>query len=199
MDNQQGTIAELAWLAGIIDGEGWIGFTLAKDQRGNVRRSILVKTEIRINNCDKAIVDKCIDIWRKVGVNPYIRNYKHKGIRRRVYELATKNMTGVSKILIAVIPYLVGNKLERAKIMLRFIQSRKRKTKIRIPDEHYSGAGPRNFVSPYTEEEVNMVKSCRKLQATGSSETTRESRNKAVIEFEICNQQYKEMLMSDKI
>jgi len=197
MDNPQETakLTEKAWLAGILDGEGWVGFSLSKDERSKTRRTIIVKTEIKINNTDKAIIDKCIAIFKKLGVNPYIRNMKVKKIRKRVYEVSTKNMTGVPKILRATLPYLTGNKHQRAKYMLEFIKLRKRSGMIEIPPKLYTGTGPRKLVAPYTDREVELVEKCKQLQNPGSSETTSGIKDKAVKDFKIRNQQYKELLM----
>lgn len=193
MDNQQATIAEKAWLAGIFDGEGWIGFSIAFDDRSNSRRTVVIKTEVRVNNCDKAIIDKLSRIWKKIGVNPYRRDSKRKGVHRRVYEAATKHMTGSLKLLEATLPYLTGNKKERAELMIEFIKRRKKNGTIRIADENYPGYGPRNRTAPYTQREVEIVEECRILQA-GASETRRENQDKAVQEFKIRNQKYKELL-----
>lgn len=199
MDNQQATLTELAWLAGVMDGDGWIGFTLARDDRSKQRRTMVVKTEVRLVNTDEEIINKAHEIWNKLGVNPYRRNKKKKN-RRRIHEIATKNMTGCLKILTRIRPYLAGNKKDRAQYMIWFIQSRKRKDFIRIPDSKYCGDGPRKLTPPYTDNEIEWIEKCRYLQANGrASETTRENQDKAVEDLKIRNQKYKELLIPDKI
>lgn len=201
MDNQQTSLTDLAWLAGIIDGEAWVGFSLAKDDRSKNRRTVVVKTEIKIPNTDKEIIAKCYRIWKQIGVNPYYRetSYKVKSYRKPVYEVATKNMTGVQKMINAVLPFLTGNKLERAHLMLEFIKSRQVAGKIEIPDERYSGDGPRSLVAPYSDREVEIVVKCRELQSNGVSTTARENLDKTVLDFKIRNQRYKETLGLGKI
>ncbi len=191
MDNQQTSLTDLAWLAGIIDGEGWIGFSLAKDDRSKNRRTVVVKTEIKINNTDREIIARCQRIWKQIGVNPYYReySYKVKSYRKPVYEVATKHMTGVEKLIKATLPFLTGNKLERAHLILEFIKSRKIAGTILIPDSQYEGTGPRSLVAPYSDREMEIVIKCRELQSNGVSTTARENLDKTVQDFKIRNQQ----------
>src|SRR5579863_6517286 len=70
MDNQQATDYELGWLAGILDGEGWIGFSITQ-KRSGTGGSVFAKLEVRVNNTDKAIIDRTAEIMNKLGVNPY--------------------------------------------------------------------------------------------------------------------------------
>jgi len=200
MENQQTSLTDLAWLAGIIDGEGWIGFSLAKDDRSKGRRTVVVKTEIKINNTDHEIIAKCYRIWKQIGVNPYYReySYKVKSYRKPVYEVATKHMTGVQKLIKATLPFLTGNKLERAYLILEFIKSRQTAGTILIPEDQYEG-GPRSLVAPYSDREMEIVIKCRELQSNGVSTTARENLDKTVQDFKIRNQQYKEKLGLDKI
>lgn len=201
MDNQQTSLTDLAWLAGIIDGEGWIGLSLAIDDRSKTRRTVVVKTEIKINNTDREIIARCQRIWKQIGVNPYYREYKYKAkaYRKPVYEVATKHMTGVLKLIDATLPYLTGNKLERAKLMKEFIKSRQVAGTIKVPDDHYTGQGPKALTAPYSEREVEIVEKCRALQSNGVSTTARRNRDEAVQDFKIRNQQYKELLGLGKI
>ena len=79
MGNQQATDAELGWLAGIIDGEGWLGVSLETEhwyREGKNTRQQSIKVEIKVVNCDPEIVVKTAQIMQKLGVNPYIRQPK---------------------------------------------------------------------------------------------------------------------------
>jgi len=172
MDNQQATEYELGWVAGIVDGEGWLGFTVFTDPRR--ANGTQVKCELRIVNTDPEIIAKSEDIFRKMGINPYMRTRLQKGINRPVHECATKNMTNLLKILPKIEPYLVGNKKQRARLMMEFIDLRKKNEGLENPN--YGGMGQRK-IHPYTKRELDIVEQCRALQATGASETTREKRD----------------------
>lgn len=182
MDNPQATLAELGWLAGIIDGEGWLGLSLESEhwiRRTENTRQMAIKVEIKVTNCDPEVIVKTAQILQKLGVNAYIRQPTVKNLRANHkvhYEVATKRMTTVQKVLLAVRPYLVGSKAERADILLRFIELRQ--TNPGAPNPAYAGGasgrhGPRT-IRPYTTEELDLVERCRALQSRkGASETTR--------------------------
>ncbi len=189
MDNQQATDLEIGWLAGIIDGEGWLGFSVTQDKRpgvGDYRRGICVKTELKITNCDEAIIERATGILQKLGVNPYRRTHKQLGVGRRpVHECAIKHMASIERVLPTMQPHLTGNKQQRAAIMLRFITLRK--VNPGFPNPNYSKSeirpgkpgrqGP-GRIKPYTADELTLIEQCRDLQSRGASETTRENRER---------------------
>lgn len=186
MDNQQATQAELAWLAGIIEGEGWIGFSISDTAQGiNVenRQGSTVKVEIKINNTDALIIHQSAIIFQKLGVNAYVRECKPSGKMKRTYfEVSTKHMKTVELILAATLPYMVGEKRERAELMRKFIELRRSAPIVENP-AYANGArgrhGPRSL-RPYTIREIEIIEACRALQVRGASETTRENRARAV-------------------
>jgi len=186
MDNQQATDIEIGWLAGIIDGEGWLGMTVFNPQPERLRgmgQKRKVKLECKVTNCDQEIILKTAAIFQKIGINPYLRTINSLGPGRRlVHEVATKHMVTIEKLLNVVGEHLIGNKRERAQIMLKFIALRRANPGAENPA--YAGGvkgrhGTRTLY-PYTEEELDLVEACRELQSRGASETTREDRDSAV-------------------
>ncbi len=181
MGNQQATDAELGWLAGIIDGEGWLGMSVESEH--NYRpthhtRQHSIKVEIKVTNCDPEIVVKTAQIMQKLGVNPYIRQPATvlKVNHKVHYEASIKRMAPVKRVLEAVLPYLVGSKLERAGLILQFIQLRTDNPGVANPayaDNARGRRGPRT-IKPYSERELELVDQCRALQSRkGASEATR--------------------------
>lgn len=66
MDNQQRSL--LSWLAGIIDGEGWVG--LCKRYRKGKEDGYTVR--IQISNWDKRILKRAEEIvWKYYGIKAY--------------------------------------------------------------------------------------------------------------------------------
>jgi hypothetical protein len=179
MDDQQATDIEIGWLAGIIDGEGWIGMSLETEhfyRKGYNTRQKSVKVEIKVVNTDPAIIVQTAMIMRKLGVNPYLRSSSRTGEKRDVYEASIKRMAPVQRVLQVIQPHLVGTKQQRANIMLQFIELRQ--TNPGVPNPAYAnGAKGRHgpgTIRPYTVEELELVEQCRALQArSGASETTR--------------------------
>jgi hypothetical protein len=181
MGNQQATDAELGWLAGIIDGEGYLGMSLESEhnyREGYQTRQHSIKVEIKVVNCDPEIVVKTAQVMQKLGVNPYIRQpaVELKVNHKVHYEASIKRMAPVKRVLEAVLPYLVGSKLERANIILRFIQLRTDNPGVVNPayaDNAKGRHGPR-VIKPYSTEELELVDQCRALQSRkGASEITR--------------------------
>ena len=184
MDNPQVTDGELGWLAGIIDGDGWVGMTVETEhwyRVGYNSRQKSIKVEVRITNTDKRIVDQAAEIMRKLKVNPYLRQQGKTKSGRQIYDVSTKRMKSVAMILTPIVEYLAGTKQDRARLVLQFIE--KRKTNPGLPNPAYANGqtgrrGPRT-IRPYTDEEINIVEQCLALQTRkGSSETTRKARRR---------------------
>lgn len=180
MANQQATLVELGWLAGIIDGEGWLGVSVNPERfarEGMNTRPSTVKVEIKITNCDPEIVYRAATILQMLDVNPYIRaqNVELKPNHKLPFEVAIKSMISVQRVLVALRDYLTGTKQERADIILRFIALRQGNLGMENP-AYTAGQGRRGprTIRPYTEEELALVTQCRALQSRkGASETLR--------------------------
>lgn len=171
MGNQQVTAAELGWLAGIIDGEGYLGLQLYQDKRMDRKCGLNIDPCLHISNTDEEIVLKSRDIVRKLGVNPYIRASKLKNRKKDQYKIQVKHMSKMKKILEATYPYLTGNKKKRAKLILEFIDLRKSATWVWKRPNNKSGQGGAS--KPYSEREWQIYDECKSLQRVGTSETRR--------------------------
>lgn len=157
MDYQQATQWELGWLAGMLDGDGHVGIRYNRVGTRSPKRYFL--TNIEFTNTDKSIIEKVFDICLKLGTRMHIKlnkELKGKSHRRKLLFVArTHRMTGVEPILRALLPYLVGEKKQRAELVLRFIELRKQQHQITK-----KGTGA---IIPYTSEEVEIVFSVKKL------------------------------------
>ena len=63
MGNQQGTLAvtdfEIGWLAGIVDGEGTVAFSVyPRQEGGKTLQEVRVKPQVIITNTDKALIER---------------------------------------------------------------------------------------------------------------------------------------------
>jgi hypothetical protein len=161
--NQQAKSQELGWLAGIIDGEGYIGLRDCKNHN-----YIWYRPEMMIINTDEAIIKKTQSIMRKLGVNPYIRN-GHNGQERAkmYYKVQIKNLAKMLMVLKPVEELLTGNKYQRAKYIIEFCESRLNRCK----------EGLNKNLKPYLPREIELVDLCKPLQKRGrASETLHEAR-----------------------
>ncbi len=180
MANQQVTDIELGWLAGIVDGEGWVGVTVQTEhwfRQGLNTRQKSIKVEFAVSNCDPAIVERTTMIIRKLGLNPYVRHgNRTRETRRPIYIVSIKQMVSVQKLLMVLRDHLTGSKQQRADLILQFIHLRQ--TNPGIPNPSYAngakGAHGPGTIRPYTVEELELIEQCRALQdRSGTSEATR--------------------------
>jgi hypothetical protein len=121
MDNQQATPSEpeLAYFAGIIDGEGWIGL----QKRFVKNRFTVYAPRVRVTNTDSNIIEHIQMIWEKLGVNGHLyENTQDPSVSngKPVMYIQIQKQELIKKTLEALLPYLVGKKA-RAIMLLRFL------------------------------------------------------------------------------
>ena len=163
MGNQQATVSDidLGWLAGIIDGEGYVGLQIEWKTKRNQDR---ICPQVHISNCDEAIVLRARDVMRSIGINPYIRATKaNTQIRRDQYRLQTKRYSNILRLLTVIAPFMTGEKKERAELVREFCD-------IRLNSDWKHGEG-----KPHTARELEIYDICKPKQKRGASETTRQA------------------------
>ena len=160
MDNQQASQTEIGWLAGIIDGEGYLGLSVAKELRTKAP-SQQVTPMMHICNTDEAIILRTKDILNKLGIKGYCRVHNNYGASRKVvYKVQIKRQKALKVLLDCVGEHLTGNKKERAKLMLEYCNSRIQR--------YVKGTS-----CPHSNRELELVEACLPLQRRGASETIR--------------------------
>lgn len=118
MDNKQATPTDLAYLAGIIDGEGWVGLQKRLD-----RRWVTYKPALRVTNTDANLINHIYEIWERIGVDGHIyENEQNPSVPngKQIMNLQLNKQSDIKRVLEAVIPYLVSKKA-RAVMLLRFL------------------------------------------------------------------------------
>lgn len=125
MGNQPERLLEIAWLAGIMNGEGCINvYVQTKRQRaGNYKGQFIPR--VTIVNTDKEIIEKCYEIFRKNDVGAYIQRQTRKLKMRK--DILVLNITGWKRVLHyceLLLPFLVGEKEKAAKIMVNWAKHR---------------------------------------------------------------------------
>lgn len=168
--NQQVTQKEIGWLAGIIDGEGYLGLRWQKDKR-KWHQNPFARPEMSITNTDMEIIEKAVMIIRKLGVNMFRRDIKWKGNNKIIHICQTKHLTNMLKILKPIINELTGNKRKRAEYIIEFCESRLERELERKTEgigRERSGA-----IKPYNKREKELVQLCQPLMKRGTSTTIR--------------------------
>ena len=158
IDNQQATELELAWLAGIYDGEGW--FSL-KPKRANMNwPEGGVNLCIGIVNTDTAIINKVDLILDSIQVPHYIREKAHRDGWKTRYDIEVKKFTSAKRLIEKLLPYLIG-KIGQAELLLRFVNRR-----IGLPKN-----------SKYDQKDVVILNEYKENYArqSGASTTTRKA------------------------
>jgi len=116
-DNQHATLG-LAWLAGIIDGEG--SFMIPRYHRnGNPRYGYRVS----ISNTNVLIINQCKEILDMLHIKycNYTQDRGKDGLRRKItHQIHITNKKGILIILENVIPHLVG-KRKQGELLYKFL------------------------------------------------------------------------------
>jgi hypothetical protein len=109
---------DLAWLAGIIDGEGCLSVDLKKADNG---KSYLMP-KVRIINTDVRMIQKCARIYVELGVVFYYNiNKKRRDHWLDQTAIIISSQGSSVKVLKAIMPHL-ANKQEIAGVMLSIIE-----------------------------------------------------------------------------
>lgn len=155
MDNQQATQTDLAWLAGIIDGEGYV--TLA-GRKQRTRPNYIACLEI--TNTEALLIQRVQRICGQLGVHLHLKEFAPRSGCKVAWKLEAHRFTSVGPILVATLPYLTG-KARRAIKVLDFIHRR----------QSYGEQHP-----PYTPVEYALVVEVQDLVRNGeSSQAIRET------------------------
>jgi hypothetical protein len=137
MDNQQGTVTEgeLGWLAGIIEGEGSITMNVRK-KSWKGWNGVGVDLTVCVANTDAGIIEKANDIFAKLSSSsPRIVEtvkspiYKKDGstyvnVLKNVMQVHVNKMNDIVLVLKAILPYMAGEKVARARLAIQFIERR---------------------------------------------------------------------------
>jgi hypothetical protein len=158
MGNQQER--SLAWLAGILDGEGSISVQVYTLPDGRVRLTPFVC----IVNTDEELLAEAHRIFTEViGDKGITYVYLHSGSIKRCHQLRVNGGPGCKAILQAVLPYLRSAKRHNAATVLAYIASREQ----RLIERDRRGRIRRQS---YTRHEIGLISQVRSHALAKSSE-----------------------------
>jgi hypothetical protein len=116
----------LSWLAGIIDGEGNIDFSVQEKNCGEGRASYFCP-KVRITNTDLRMIRRISEIYVSENLTFFyalnsVKRYKdRKDTWKNQMEITISSQASVKKLLQSVEPYLV-NKARMAQLMIDAVQ-----------------------------------------------------------------------------
>lgn len=116
---------QLAWLAGILDGEGSleIGWTNQYNKDKTRVPSKMMYCRIKVGNNDVFMIREISRIFKGIGVGFSFRTTKRKDRQYWTLEIKTQGKGNCKKVLYAVHPYLI-TKIQQADKMLEIIAYR---------------------------------------------------------------------------
>jgi hypothetical protein len=121
MGNQQevGNV-ELAWLAGMLNGDGCFSLTIV-----NRKEHIKCELSLTLTQCDPCLIEKTTSILERLGVNPAIAEYPPSGPGKHTkYNLRINRMAAIAKVIDAISPYIAGAKKAQSQLLRRYISHR---------------------------------------------------------------------------
>lgn len=123
IENQQAKATDLAWLAGIVDGEGSILIT-KNGHKGSFHGHNMV-IQFHITNTCANIISKSQEIINALGINCRIYSKDRKGSDKwkPAFRIDISRFSQLKVLLTAIYPYLVS-KHGQAELVLRFIERR---------------------------------------------------------------------------
>lgn len=117
------TDIQLAWLAGLLDGEGCIAFAKRTDYVSG-RGRMLMRYDVKLAMACEMTVRICFDLVADIIGDDLVKVFKEKRRNERVRPLwrcEISSKRGVYDLLTAVEPHLVTKRLE-AQLCLRFLE-----------------------------------------------------------------------------
>src|SRR5438309_7768535 len=113
---------ELAWLGGIIDGEGCIG-TIHHTQRKNGRFVETWRPHISITNPNPLIIERCTSILERNGASFQLSSRTTEGtIWKTVMHVQIIGLRRVARVIPVIRPYVYG-KAAQLDVLDRIVRS----------------------------------------------------------------------------
>jgi len=145
--NQQKIVsdAEIGWLAGFLEGDGFITMSAQKAAKKKKDGGLVVVPKIGFCNSDALLIEKAKNICQKIsGGGCWINESKcgtYPTSTLTMLNLTVTRLSACQKILESIIPHLGGQKIARARLLLDFINKR-------LSHSH----------CPYDSDEIGLIK-----------------------------------------
>lgn len=111
---------DIAWLAGIVDGEGSVQLMNCKDGQH-------LKPRLSVVNCDISIINRCrliaMDVLNDRTFSVYVNKRYGEFNKRTTFHISIDDGQLILKMLIQLLPYLTGKK-RQAELIVEFLSDR---------------------------------------------------------------------------
>jgi hypothetical protein len=122
---------DLAWLAGIIDGEGCFSiYSVSRKDADDPSPAAC----LTITNSNHLLLQRCKEILGELQIK-YLYNDPKNGHQqgRRVMRIRVKNYSSLQKLIEMILPFLVG-KADQARVLLEFVSLAGQRGKLNLQD-----------------------------------------------------------------
>lgn len=116
---------KLAWLAGIIDGEGCITLFSRTYVTKKGENRIIPSANVTITNSNFAMIREASEILKNLDIKYVISDPKNKG-RKAIRRMSIRNHTSILSLLGLLRPFLIAKK-DQADCMIRFVRKAMKK------------------------------------------------------------------------
>lgn len=124
---------DLAWLAGIIDGEGCFCI-FTNNNRSNRAINPSISANLTITNSNCLLLNRCREILDALEIKYLYHDPKNGHQRgRKVMRVKIKNYSSLQRIIEVMLPFFVG-KSEQAKLVLEFVSLAGQRGKLHYED-----------------------------------------------------------------
>jgi|HubBroStandDraft_4_1064222.scaffolds.fasta_scaffold04643_10 hypothetical protein len=175
---------QLAYLAGLIDGEGTIGLSEQISKPGWKNKGAChIRSQVDVvTNTNAKLIEAVADMLKSLGVGFIIVEFKVPAKCRQAWKVALVKIDDKKKLLELVQPYLVA-KREQCDLVLKFLKPRNSSRKVKT-----------------TPEERLLMARCHELNQRGLSETVttvREVPEREMIQSELHGDMQRSAEMTD--
>jgi len=133
----------LAYIAGLLDGEGYIGI-----RKASWKKYRHLKLLVQITNSDKEVIEWIKNTSQTLVKSGFIDVLPAKNTRKARYVFKLEGMKGIKRFLQMLLPYL-RIKRKQAEMALKYISIREK----------------RGLTKPYSNEEYHIYKMLKQLNS----------------------------------
>lgn len=126
-------VIDLAWLAGVVDGEGCFSIFNRTNKSRNGKMIITPTASVTITNSNLALINECVCILKKLGVKYVLKNPRNSKTRN-LERVDIRNYQSIKLLVKAILPYLIGKK-EQAELIIRFVEKASNRSGFRATNE----------------------------------------------------------------
>lgn len=137
---------DIAWLAGIIDGEGSVSFQVTFRKTGNIS----VVPFIIITNSDHGILDNA----KRILDENDIKHDRQHQVKKHIFTIRVSRQEAINKLIKLIGDYLHSFKKHNIQVLQQFIEMRKESLPYRKPDGKF-------VFNMYTEEQLKLIQTIR--------------------------------------